>query len=829
MKRQNSEGGRLKSVVGNRKLGFRLPPSILRPSNSTIGLTTVTLLFALSSNCMAELESNASKFLPPSCSEALEQASDALADGRFADAAQELEQLAANTAAPPFVRGIALFGLARTAWEQEDAPRAIGALRQLTSEVGLPAAHRETALRWINEIERQHKGLPARDPTVYRTKLPVLGRSAAVFHVAATGDSSGDGTEAKPFASLRHARDAIRSLKRSRGGTLPEGGVRVVVHGGEYPVSETLDLKEEDSGTPDAPVVFQAKSGETPIFTGGVRIRHWKPVADQEVRDEFEPSVRDRIVEADVRGPGVNDLGDATALRQCPELFCDGVPQTLARWPNRWFIQTGEVLGTDLIQDGAKIDGCRDGKFHYEEERPARWVNEPDVRLHGYWFWDWHDDYQKVAAIEPETRTITIATPYATYGYRKGQRFYALNVRREIDQPGEWYVDRQALKLYWLPPEQTDPGRAAVEMGCFSRPFITITNAENIILQGLVFQEGRGDAVHIRGGADCLVAGCTVRQFGGDAVVIEGGIHHGVFGSVIQRMGCGGIQAKGGDRETLTPGCHFVENCIVSDISRLQRTYAPAVLLDGCGNRIAHNLFERMPSSALRIEGNDHVIELNLIRHVVQESDDQGGLDMFGNPLYRGIVVRWNHWSDIAGGTRCGAAGVRLDDMICGAAVYGNIFERCGSVIFGGVQIHGGKENLVDGNLFLDCYAGVSFAWWGEQRWLERIKNFLPQAAAPPYAERYPDLARIKQNADMNFICRNVFSGCESLIIHEAGHQQMALNFVTSKAITPMDLSDERALSKDPQLRRLLMEAIPIGEIGPYAHPWCAPVTAADE
>ncbi len=86
---------------------------------------------------------------------------------------------------------------------------------------------------------------------------------------------------------------------------------------------------------------------------------------------------------------------------------------------------------------------------------------------------------------------------------------------------------------------------------------------------------------------------------------------------------------------------------------------------------------------------------------------------MFGNPLYRGVVIRWNRWSDIRGGTHNGAAGVRLDDMISGVTVHGTLFERCGTVLFRGVQVHGGKENLIDGNLFLDCQAGISFTRWG--------------------------------------------------------------------------------------------------------------------
>jgi hypothetical protein len=342
------------------------------------------------------------------------------------------------------------------------------------------------------------------------------------------------------------------------------------------------------------------------------------------------------------------------------------------------------------------------------------------------------------------------------------------------------------------------------------------------MLLGLTLQEGRGDGIHIRGGANCLAAGCTVRQLGGDAIVIEGGQNHGIFGCTMNTLGCGGARVAGGDRQTLTPGHHVVENCTVSDISRLKRTYTPAVHLDGCGNRIAHNLFEKVPSSAMRIEGNDHLIELNVIRNVVQESDDQGGLDMWGNPLYRGVVVRWNRWSDIRGGTDNGAAGIRLDDMISGVTIHGNIFERCGAVMFGGVQIHGGKENIVDGNLFLDCRAGISFSRWGRKRWLESIERFLQQAGQPPYSSRYPELARLAEDADVNIISRNLFAHCESVLLRDGGVQQTALNAVSSRSAELETALEGRFVGDDSQLRQMLFETIPLEQMGPYEHPWRA-------
>jgi len=740
---------------------------------------------------------------PASCSPSLDAAAKALAEGRVHEAAEGFQATAKDTSVPPFVRGLASLGLVRTA-APADAP---AAWRRLAEDKNVPEFFRDTARCHLSEIERQKHGQPARDPAAYRVTLPAPPEPAVVFHVAPTGSDENDGSETRPFRSLEKARDAVRALRKARGGTLPQGGVRIVLAGGVYAVERSLPLTSEDSGSAEAPVVYSAAPGPAPVFHGGVRITGWKPIAQASLRDKLDPAVRDRVLEADLKALGVTDLGDATALRRRPELFADGVPQMLARWPNEGFVKTGEVLS-------------KNGKFQYVEDRPGRWLDEPDVHLYGYWFYDWFEEYQKVASIDPDARAFTLSRPYSNYGYRKDQRYHALNVFREIDAPGEWYLDRRTATIYWLPPEGIDASKAAPVLSVFDQPFLTMDNVEHVTILGLTMQEGRGDAVHIRGGSDCLVARCTFQRFGGDAVVIDGGLRHGLFGCTMRTLGCGGARVAGGDRQTLAPGRHFVENCTVHDISRLKRTYTPAVHLDGCGNRVAHNLFERIPSSALRIEGNDHLIELNAIRHVVQESDDQGGIDMFGNPLYRGVVIRWNRWSDIRGGTHCGAAGIRLDDMISGIVVHGNLFERCGAVLFGGVQIHGGKENLVDGNVFIDCHAGISFSRWGEKRWLESIQRFLAQAAEPSYTTRYPDLAGIKTNPDISFISRNVFANCGATFLRDGGIQKSALNLVTDRSLDPRAVSSEKSIRNDAQLRSLLLSPIPLDEIGPYDHPW---------
>ncbi|MHC1768414.1 MAG: right-handed parallel beta-helix repeat-containing protein [Verrucomicrobiia bacterium] len=749
----------------------------------------------------------------------LDEAAAALAEGDFDSAARRFGELAADPATPGIVRGLALMGLAQTATARQDAPGAEAAWRRIIQDRSLPDWQRTIAQRRFDEAERAGKGLPARDPEAYRTRLPELPKPGVVFHVGSDGDDSGDGSQAKPFASLAKARDAVRAIKRANAGSLPKGGAQIAIRAGVFQLDEPLTLTAEDSGTPEAPVVFQAQPAGAVVLEGGRTVRGWRPVSDSGVLSKLDPGIRARVLEASLKENKIADWGDATDLKRRPELFVDGRPQTLARWPNDGFVHTGDILGQDKFKVWGSIEGCRDGKFRFVEDRAKRWVDEPDVRLYGYWFWDWYEEYQKVAAIDAEQGSFTLAKPYSSYGYRKGQRYFAVNVLRELDRPGEWYLDRQGGRIFWLPEDGIELARARIVLSVAAEPFITFENVRNVTLLGLTFQEARGDGIRIKGGADCLVAGCTLRRLGGDAIIVEGGNHHSIFGCRMHTLGCGAMRVNGGDRRTLSPGGHVVENCTVSDIARIKRTYAPAVHMDGCGNRIAHNRFERIPSSAMRIEGNDHLIELNQVRHVVQESDDQGGIDMFGNPLYRGVVIRWNRWSDITGGTECGAAGIRLDDMISGIVLHGNLFERCGAVLFGGVQIHGGKENVVDGNVFIDCHAGVSFTPWDKARWEKSTESFAEQAGREPYSTRYPALAHLKTEPNVNFISRNVLFGCKNVFLRDNGLNR---SFLLVNSIEPTPEGLLAGDFQDPRLRRGLIDPIPMSEMGRYAHPWCA-------
>ena len=94
--------------------------------------------------------------------------------------------------------------------------------------------------------------------------------------VAPTGNDAGDGSPARPVASLTGARDAVRRLRAAG----KAGPVRVVVADGTYRVVEPLVLTPEDGGSAEAPVHYEAAPGAKPVFSGGRTITGFKHVGE---------------------------------------------------------------------------------------------------------------------------------------------------------------------------------------------------------------------------------------------------------------------------------------------------------------------------------------------------------------------------------------------------------------------------------------------------------------------------------------------------------------------------------------------------------------------
>jgi hypothetical protein len=568
-----------------------------------------------------------------------------------------------------------------------------------------------------------------------------------------------------PFATIERARDAIRELKRQ--GLFPKGGVIVELQSGVYELTRPLELNEEDSGLPDAPIVYRACEGGKARLMGGKRVTGWRKVADTSVLSRLEEDVRDKIWQADLKALGIVEFGSPAGGGL--ELFFNDMPMTLARYPNEGFMHIADIVEYDGHQIHG-IKGSRVGRFYYEGDRPKRWIGEKDAWLHGYWFWDWSDQRHRLKSIDPEKRIMEVEPPYHHYGYRKGQWFYAYNILAELDSPGEWYLDRATGMLYFYPPSDINEGEAIVSA---LPTLLTIRGASHVLWEGIVMEAVRGTVVTITGGTGVRIAGCVIRNGGGYAVRIEGGANHAVISCDIYGMGEGGIAMNGGDREKLTPSLHLAENNHIHHYARWHRMYRPAIALNGVGNKARHNFIHDAPHQAIAFSGNDHLMEFNRIERVCLESNDAGAIYSGRDWTWRGTVIRFNLFCDIKGFQGKGAVGVYLDDMLCGTVVFGNVFVRVTNAAF----IGGGRDNIVENNIFVDCEPAVHVdaraMGWASSTVDTTMKERLMEVPykQSPWKERYPQLVGILEDEPAapkgNIIVHNICMGGRWMDVEE--------------------------------------------------------------
>lgn len=732
-------------------------------------------------------------------SEGLEKANAAWAAGDFAVVRELCRDLADKRNLPAQYRSYALLRLAQSHLAEENLPAALAVYEEIATNNEYPAVHRDEARELAGEIRRRLEGTagtPGDDGVqetggtretgrtgARRTPIPLIDSFAMEIHVAPDGDDEhGDGSEAKPFATLARARDEVRRVKAGK------GPIGILLAPGEYPLAAGLVLEARDSGSENAPVVFRAKEKGKAVLYGGTRLSGFMPVTDPAILERLPAEARGKVYQCDLKQLGIHDYGwlQVRGFNQPPspptlELYCNGEPMTLARWPNRGFVRPRE-----LVDPGAQ---GRPAVLRYEDDRHARWVNAPDGWLFGYFHYLWADSTIKIGAIDPAKKTLTTATPYRysnelqSMDDSQGIIYYAFNLLEEIDTPGEWYLDRKSGILYFYPP--ADPETAVIEIGMLSEPLVVMENLSHLRFEGVVFDLARGDGIRINNCRDVLLAGCVVRRIAGNGVVINGGRNNGIFGCEIHTIGRSATEVYGGDRKTLTPGGHFVENCHLHHFGRIDRTYTPAVLLVGVGNRITHNLMHDAPSSVMRIGGNDHLIEFNEAYNAVTESDDQGAVDMWGNPAYRGNIFRYNYFHHI-GKTgdepfAWGQAGLRLDDVISGQIIYGNIFAHCSRGFFGGVQINAGRDNIFDNNIFYACNTGVSGGWYSTNAIWQGLKNGTHYLAKNDYhntrlyLSRYPEIKQMLNDNGCNYLWRNLFFACGEMLSKRSNRQTFDL------------------------------------------------------
>lgn len=633
----------------------------------------------------------------------------------------------------------------RTRWA--DALEAAGYAAQA-------AAERKALADELPEAARK----PYVQPEAWTASVPEPkpGKPGKVFYVAPNGSDGAAGTKTSPFATLERAQDAVR---RAKAAGLPDGGITVFFRGGTYPMTEAHEFDERDSGEPGKPIVWRAYKDEKPVFEGGWKVPALKPVTDPAALARLPEAAREHVRCCDVKAAGYTRLappeayGGACGIRHpITELYAGMRRLEPARYPNDRFLR-------------AKANGPDKASFVVEDGDLARWAHEPDLLATGFWTYLWLDMTVAAKSFDPTTGLFRAKdAPSLDLSMASGMPYFILNALCALDRPGEWYLDAKTGVLYVWPTE----AGGELTLSSFDGYFLDVKDAHDLRFGGFAFLHGRFDAVRFEHCENIRFAKNVVRGFGRHALSANDCRRIRIAGNRFSDFGGRGVFLSGGDRATLTPAENIVSDNEIARVEHRQRTYAPGLQFDGCGMDAFRNRFHDMPSSAMRFEGNDFRIFSNTVERVLYESDDQGGIDIYRDPSYAGILISYNTFRDIgtpAGADDiavCGQAGVRFDGNISGMTVYSNLFERCGHTGFGAVQVNGGRNNVICENTFVDCPRGVTIGHYGPEKWREVMDEFRflyegrIDIHKPPYATKYPGIATLDTQTDqVNWVIRN--------------------------------------------------------------------------
>ena len=492
-----------------------------------------------------------------------------------------------------------------------------------------------------------------------------------------------------------------------------EGVKRIELKDGVHRMTATVELNERDSG-----LEITAAPGAKPIIDGGIELENPVVAADGLWEYSLEGCP---LATAPFKQYGTGVKSEAPQLF----VFREGRPKDEAAEPNEGFYGVTETIDASNYVFRADFPGAE------------RFIGVAGLAAHGYWYHGWADQTVAVT-ISKDGKGLVFALekPELSWnisGMRAGRPFRLKGHRSFVDRGNEWYHDRKRGVLVMK------PGKANPVVAAWAKPFIVAKGAKNLTLRGLVFRNG-GESGIVAEHCDGLVfADNVMENFAVRGLKISETENARVERCSFSTFGTQALAISGGDMRTLRRGGNLVRNNDFGDSGRIVRSASHVLSLGGVGTTVTGNYFHDMPSAAVRMDGIGHLLASNLVERCVTESDDWGAFECYG-PFNRDTRVIDNVFRDIGSTNRwnyCGQCGVRLDDMTSNMYIAGNRFINASKLGFGGVQIHAGKENVIENNLFVGGNAAVSETPWPDSFWKERMAKDKSAARILPFSEEW--------------------------------------------------------------------------------------------
>ncbi|KAK6189830.1 hypothetical protein SNE40_001817 [Patella caerulea] len=532
----------------------------------------------------------------------------------------------------------------------------------------------------------------------------ILAESVHIY-VSPSGLDTNNGLSATdPLKSLQKATDKLDDTG------IKGKDVYIELMSGYHDLSSTLIFKHGYT----APVTIRSYQHQQVHVTGGKRIQSnlFTKVTDVNILKRIPHEAHDKVRQIHLPDAGITDYGKLSSYgfyvhRTAPlEVFINSQPLHLAEWPNKNFINVDEVP-----------DGRSGKRFTYENSsRDSRWVGEKEPWVYGYWYYSWADDSVPVATINSSIHQITLATKNR-YGLKKGSLRYdgkvngysnqggyfrVINMLSELDQPGEYYVDRSTGILYLWPNtatgtlQQTDIVYVSLLHDCIQ----LASGVNNINLEDFTLEACRRYGIAGISSSHVKITNLEIRNTGSYGVNCDKDCRSITVSRCDIHDTDGGVSLTGGNRVKLESSGNVIEDNHIWKFGRATQVGANGISPQGVNILMRYNHLHDGPYTCIRWAGNDHIMEYNHFSRCCHDSSDCGAIHAGRDWTMRGNVIRYNHVHDtIRYWPGASVRGVMLDDQYSSVNIEYNVFYH--NEIH--TNIGGGRDNIVRYNVFYDA------------------------------------------------------------------------------------------------------------------------------
>ncbi|WP_140485502.1 L-rhamnose mutarotase [Flavobacterium sp. GSA192] len=265
----------------------------------------------------------------------------------------------------------------------------------------------------------------------------VFSMQAADIWVATNGNDANEGTKASPLATVHMALRKARELRRLKDASV-KGGIHIIIKDGTYYFDEPLFVRPEDSGTADSPTTIEADTNAKPIFNGGIEIKNWKKTTTS-----------------------INGLKKGTVwVADAPEIAGE-----LINYRQLWVndvkaVRAKSTAGTTMeriLSWDKETETCwipfKDKSIKFEpgmEMFIVQWWAIANLRIKNI---EVKKDSARLSFEKPESR-VQSEHPWPAPWISKNNgnsAFYLNNGMSMLNEAGEWYLDRENRKIYYIP------------------------------------------------------------------------------------------------------------------------------------------------------------------------------------------------------------------------------------------------------------------------------------------------------------------------------------------------------------------------------------------